>query len=196
MVNNLSADIQRDISNEFLEKLIHLIIYSFKKINKKDGINLEDQRRNKLLREIRKNKAKFKFNYTIAQYESADEDGITLGRTDITVFLDQMADLGVTIECKRFLKTNICKSYIENEYIENGINRFKNHKYPLTYKCSGMLSFVESGNYDKLFELMSTIFNLDDNSTDYSFNYIAQSKEEDMNGNAFRVFHIILNFSH
>lgn len=197
MFSNINPEIQKDIIYSIIDKLIKLIIYSYSKLarNKANKVMLEDQRRNKLLQEIRKNKSKFKFDYIISQFEPFDEEsGITLGRTDITVFIDTMSDLGITIECKRFLKNEICNSHINNEYIGNGLNRFKNHKYPLSYGCSGMLSFVESGDYNKLYTLLSSMFSLDDKSTQYDIKYIAQSQEQDINGDNFDVFHIILNF--
>ncbi len=198
MTSYINSNIQKDIINGIIDKLIQLIIYSYNKMiaNKSSNVLLEDQRRNKLLYEIRKNKSKFNFDYTISQCEPFDEDtGTTLGRTDITVFLDTMSDLGITIECKRFLKNEICNYHINSEYIGNGVDRFKNHKYPLTYGYCGMLSFVESGDYNKLFSILSSIFKLDDNSKQYMFNFIAKSKEQDCCGENFEVFHIILNFS-
>ena len=38
------------------------------------------------------------------------------------------------------------------------------------------------------------MFSLDDKSTQYDIKYIAQSQEQDINGDNFDVFHIILNF--
>ena len=113
MFSNINPEIQKDIIYSIIDKLIKLIIYSYSKLarNKANKVMLEDQRRNKLLQEIRKNKSKFKFDYIISQFEPFDEEsGITLGRTDITVFIDTMSDLGITIECKRFLKNEICNS--------------------------------------------------------------------------------------
>ncbi|MEG1751519.1 MAG: hypothetical protein RR247_00375 [Clostridia bacterium] len=198
MINNIDTNIQKDIISNFIDRLIKLIILSYTKmsINKGSSVCGEDQRRNKLLQEIRKNKAQFNFNYVFSQYESADdESGKTLGRTDITVFLDTISDLGITIECKRFLKNEICNSHINSEYINNGLDRFKNNKYPLSYGYSGMLSFVESGDFNKLYTLLSSTFNFEDKSQYYNFNYVSHSIELDNNGKDFNVFHIVLNFS-
>lgn len=198
MISNINVQIKKDIINSIIDKLIKLIIYSYNKMieKKNDEVLLEDQRRNKLLQEIRKNKSKFKFDYTISQFEPFDENtGLTLGRTDITVFLDPMSDLGITIECKRFLKNEICNSHICSEYIGNGINRFKNHKYPLTYGYCGMLSFVENGDFNKLYSVLSSAFKLENNSSQYMFNYIAKSREQDDFGEYFDIVHIVLNFA-
>lgn len=198
MISNINVQIKKDIINSIIDKLIKLIIYSYNKMieKKNDEVLLEDQRRNKLLQEIRKNKSKFKFDYTISQFEPFDENtGLTLGRTDITVFLDPMSDLGITIECKRFLKNEICNSHICSEYIGNGINRFKNHKYPLTYGYCGMLSFVENGDFNKLYSVLSSAFKLQNNSSQYMFNYIAKSREQDDFGEYFDIVHIVLNFA-
>ena len=198
MISNINVQIKKDIINSIIDKLIKLIIYSYNKMieKKNDEVLLEDQRRNKLLQEIRKNKSKFKFDYTISQFEPFDENtGLTLGRTDITVFLDPMSDLGITIECKRFLKNKICNSQIYSEYIGNGINRFKNHKYPLTYGYCGMLSFVENGDINKLYSVLSSAFKLENNSSQYMFNYIAKSREQDDFGEYFDIVHIVLNFA-
>ena len=68
MICNINTEMQKDIINGIIDKLIKLIIYSYNKMieKKSNVVLLEDQRRNKLLQEIRKNKSKFKFDYTIS----------------------------------------------------------------------------------------------------------------------------------
>ncbi len=197
-MNNINFELVNDIKINLLENFINLIIYSYKKmsINAQDEILLEDQRRNLLIKEIRNHKKKFNFDHVISQLEPFDEEtGMTLGRTDITVFIDSMTDEGITFECKRFLKNEICASHINAEYVQNGLNRFISGKYPIPYDCAGMISFVESGDSCKLFNRLNDKFNFNNLSMEYKFNFIAESEEIDNNENKFKVFHLILNFS-
>ena len=43
--------------------------------------------------------------------------------------------------------------------------------------------------------VLSSTFKLDDNSSQYMFNYIAKSREHDISGEYFDVVHIVLNFA-
>ncbi len=196
-MNNFNSELQRDIVHGIVDDFIKIVVFSYKKlISKKESqILMEDKRRSLLLDEIRKNKRNFNFDYTLAQLEPANaETGTVLGRTDITIFIDRFTDQGITVECKRFLKKDICKFHIMQEYDGNGLKRFKSHRYPVTYGYCGMMSFVEEGDYHKLFHLLNSIYNLEDISSQYKLNYVSNSIEIDDFGKGLNIFHIILNF--
>lgn len=191
-----NPQISEDITEFQLDKYINLIIYSYNKIiNKKRGILHEDIRRNMLVNVMRKNKFKFKINDIIASYETFGDDYTTIGRTDITFFVNVFENRSFTIECKRFLENEINKSQIQNQYIGNGVNRFITNKYPTYWGYAGMMSFVESGDILKLSQILNKQFKMTNLSQKYKYQFITESSEYSSAKKLFKIVHILLNFA-
>ena len=189
-----------------MDRYIELVTFSYTKIKgfPFPEIPIENTRRNLLHNEIEKHQTAFGINYRIVS-ESGVYNKVTfkdIGRTDIRCYLSELGDNYITFECKRFVKNNIKKSYFYSEYIEEGIDRFRQNKYCESTNVGGMIAFIESGDFEKanrLFMQCLQDVSLDniaeDQSIKYNHNYIFFTKNKRLDNVLIELTHVIMDFT-
>ena len=132
------------------------------------------------------------------------EVGERTKRMDICCYLEGLReDYYICFECKRFLKNTTTKSQFEDEYYGEGIKRFENNEYSSRMPEAGMISFLETGNLDKLKKLME--IKLPEKAVDrkavncslkYSFCYVYRTIHKRKNSQRMiSLYHILLDFT-
>jgi hypothetical protein len=196
----------------FEKQYINLILYSYNAImetrchqnikNKRSTI-WENDRRNMLVDQMRKNKSKFGITFNIATESGVyNPDFIDIGRIDICCYLNELDDQYIAFECKRFIRDDIVPSYIRSEYYEHGIKRFEDNIYTCKINVGGMIAFLESGDYQKLKNLMETELPnytqgkvVNDCSSEYQYNYVLMTEHMRKGNERTQIYHILMDFT-
>ncbi|MDD3251738.1 MAG: hypothetical protein PHV18_04160 [Lachnospiraceae bacterium] len=185
----------------YIENYILLVIQSYRDISDKSKALLkkEEQRRTELVNIMRKKKGDFNINFPIA-YESGEKTK----RMDICCYIDNLKeDQYICFECKRFLKSNINNYNFEMEYYGQGIKRFEDGEYSQCMPQAGMIVFLESGDMNKLKELMlkklpekASKNQFEDCSLYYRFCYVYRTVHmRAVVGNGLSLHHILLDLT-
>lgn len=184
-----------------IENIFKAIIHAYtimKSNNPFIKVPIENERRNHLIETLRSNKLICNGNCIITSEESTYDDTTfkDLGRMDVRIYFGWNKGKTLVFECKRFISSTITTKNIKEEYFGEGIERFTTQKkYPVPSQKAGMISFVESGDFNKLNQLLSIELNnvsisFADTSLNYSHDYCYQGL---IDGILFS--HILLNFA-
>ncbi len=98
------------------------------------------------------------------------------------------------IECKRLNGENShYKQSLNNKYIQEGIKRFINEKYPTHHQVNGMLAFItkrmDIDENSKCFSDLKRYMFINDFNFSYKSNHITES------GKKITLYHLMLDFS-
>ena len=206
-MNNLVYDVLKliDFSYNQMKKDNNEFYVTEKGRDTKNNMPLENSITNRLVKYMRKNKAKFNLELLGFEVESASdfaENYATVGFIDIKVtnistLFTKFNDENVyfAFECKRI---NLENRKINN-YIEHGINRFKYGKYSKNLTTAGMIAYCENSNISVIIEHVNNKMN---NERLYkneilnlknSYYYISTHNRKD--SDAITIHHLFLNFS-
>ncbi len=185
----------------YIENYILLVIKAYQSIGNGSHILIkkEEERRTELVEAMRNKKGEFNITFPIGY-----EVGEKTKRMDICCYLDGLKENNyICFECKRFLKTTITKSHFNKEYYGEGISRFENNEYSSCMPEAGMISFLETGNMDKLKKLMEMKLpekamdkRYEDCSLRYSFCYVYRTMHRRKgNNHSLSIYHILLDFT-
>lgn len=185
----------------YIENYICLVIKAYQDVGteSRTAIKKEEERRTELVEYMRNRKAEFYITAPIGY-----EVGERTKRMDICCYLEGLReDYYICFECKRFLKNTTTKSQFEDEYYGEGIKRFENNEYSSRMPEAGMISFLETGNLDKLKKLME--IKLPEKAVDrkaincslkYSFCYVYRTIHKRKNSQRMiSLYHILLDFT-
>lgn len=190
----------------FEEKYVNLVIDSYQEVLVRNAGKKklwEDTRRNMLCSQMRSRKGMYGITFNIVSESGVwDENFKDKGRIDICCYLSELEDQYIAFECKRFLKADSTPNYIAREYYGEGIKRFEDNIYSQNVDWSGMIAFLEEGDYSKLNKVMvdelprySIGNRLDDISTYYSHDYVYKTVHNRKNNGDITLIHILLDFS-
>lgn len=130
--------------------VIDLIFESYNQIIKEITYNKypkEDVLRNGLVRYMKKNK---KIQCLIMKESAVDDnEDITKGRMDITVYFNNNEEQYFSFECKRVSENEWTKD-INKLYIKQGLMDYINLKYSEKLNMGGMIAFIEEGNLNTI----------------------------------------------
>jgi len=192
----------RDIIREkSINSILHAIVSAYaimRKVNPFTSVPIENERRNHLVETLKAKKLVFKGDCIITTEESTYNRATfeEKGRIDIKIYFGYNKRNIIVFECKRFISSNMTTKHIQDEYWGNGIERFTiQKKYPTPWNYAGMISFVESGDFEKLNTLLVNAIEtasdeFTDLSTEFSHQYLYEGKIDDINFN-----HVIMNFT-
>jgi len=189
------------------DKCVQLVILGCSKI--KDSRHskppLETQRRNELVREMRRWKSEFGLVQALILKESAEsnENDRDTGRMDITFFYSASESEYITFECKRFLSRSLTSSYFQAQYNGEGIQRFVDGRYSAEMPMAGMIAFIETGDYEKarrlfLNELPKTVpagLPVRECSEERRHQYVFQTAHLRKNNKYISLTHIMMDFT-
>lgn len=185
----------------YIENYIRLVVKAYQDVGagSRTMVKREEDRRTELVEYMRNRKGEFHITAPIGY-----EVGEKTKRMDICCYLEGLReDYYICFECKRFLKNTTTKSQFENEYYKEGIKRFENNEYSSCMPEAGMISFLETGNLDKLKRLMEV--KLPEKAIDkkavncslkYSFCYVYRTMHKRKNNeHILALYHILLDFT-
>lgn len=205
-----------DYANDFLNKVFSILLICSKEIlsNNKKLQNDENFIRNKLYIDyLKDNKQRKKLQIDINNINFEIETPEIyqykeIGYVDFKVYnaLNYFSNINAyfVIECKRLDG----KSRLNNEYVNKGILRFVENKYPTITSVGGMFGFVVDNidideNVNKLNNIINRIIkkrtampitktNLINN---YNYYYISKHKYKTTSSNSFSLLHLMFDFS-
>lgn len=176
--------------------VIDLVFESYYEILKEKNYEKypkEDILRNGLVKQMKKNK---KLQCIISK-ESAvdDENDVTKGRMDITVYFNYNEENYFCFECKRVSENTWTKN-IKQLYINQGLMDYINLKYSENLNIAGMIAFVEEGNISNICSNISEAVqggcSLCNN---INYKYVYNSNHLRKNSTSISVYHLILDYS-
>jgi hypothetical protein len=191
---------QQAFCRRTIDNILKLLIHSYNIIKTESlGSIREDHRRNQLVDRMKSLQNQFGISAGIGNCDEYDSLYKTIGRTDIAFIFGSFSSQKIIFECKRFKDSSqICKSYVQKEYIGEGLNRFIDEKYSVDFSIAGMIAFVESGDCEKCFDLIKIELSTDwveDESKKYNHSYIGQSQHITKGMKRFFAEHLIFDFS-
>lgn len=193
-----NSTLQQMIVSKTLDKIVKLTISSYESIKTEPlAIKREDNRRNQLVAKMKSIQNDFGISVAIGNNDVFNSLYTTTGYTDISFIFGDFGSKSIIFECKRVKDdSEIRKSYLQSEYCGEGINRFTSGKYPIELGFAGMISFIESGDCNKWFDLLKKeITGLIDDSAKSGHSYIGSSTHVANGVIAFEMKHIVFNFN-
>lgn len=217
MENNFDfGHFENYLNNKFLS-IIKLVIFSYKKIledekkvqnlNGRDPDNemaLENSITNMLVTYLRENKNHFDldiYGFELEPVSEISDNYKSEGFLDIKIcnltnelMSKNIEDVYFTFECKRL---NHGKT---NNYVKQGINRFKIEKYSKKVPVGGMIGYSEL-NYENINDFIIKINNIlpnEENLNNYhieNFDYCYESIHERISSPDMKLYHLILDYS-
>lgn len=206
MNKSIASSWKTAFRNGFEERYIKLVVDSYKEVKKSSkGVEnpWENTRRNMLCSQMQKDKGKYGITFNIAPERGVwDEQFKDKGRIDICCYLSELDDQYIAFECKRFLKKDLCPSYINSEYYGQGIRRFEENVYSQNVNVGGMIAFLEEGDYSKLGQVMleelpaySAGNAIEDASESYEHDYVYKTVHFRKNNDNIKLVHILMDFA-
>lgn len=184
-----------------LKYILYCIYWCYLKIIESESIiiNKENDIRDLFVSDKYLNNHSIKENLGIGQYLFDKEIQTDDGRVDIRVLdmiqiMDGVYNPHYYIECKRIDdEISHYSNSLNNKYINEGINRFVNEKYPTYLEANGMLGFVVKSI--DIIENTKKITGLEPFSFIENFRYSYKSSHITSSNKNITLYHLMLDFS-